>query len=239
MKTKELSRLVDRGSESNAYHPTVHDFHVSGDEADISLDVLGHGTPTLGATWLAQTCSNRIAYWLQKSSASASFAFDSAIASAVIPEQVTLIFKEQDISPLSRWLSELLRAIDRLTSILESEPIEDGVSHAGESNVAEIIATYGANVFTAVILKTENLSLAAAMIRLLGRANPPARAVRHQLIEHGLGSESVEIRDAIVQAVELWEDQEGAHILRDHDEYISWLADYIQRVVNELEGIGK
>ena len=49
-----------------------------------------------------------------------------------------------------------------------------------------------------------------------------------------LALDDVEIRDAAVQAAELWGDREILLVLKSHSEPESWLRDYIFDVIDDL-----
>jgi hypothetical protein len=240
MPANALHRLVDRGSESNAYHPAIPPMPRSGERDDIRLELLGREAPTLGASWLAQARARYLAEWLQSSSVSASFAIGPTFAPAAIPVPMMVLVADQtqpaNAGPLRARSAELLRDIGRLTASVEVEPVEDGVTHPGEEIVTEIIAIHGVDLLAYGILKTSPPSVVAAMLRLLGRTTLPDGHVRQRLVEQGLRSTSVEVRDAVVQAIELWEDLESVHLLITHEESVPWLAEYIRRVVAEFRG---
>ncbi|MGH9802359.1 MAG: hypothetical protein ACRD82_18500, partial [Blastocatellia bacterium] len=74
----------------------------------------------------------------------------------------------------------------------------------------------------------------AGLLRLLSRQKPFTEAWRLQVIQSGLSSSSIELRDAAVQAAESWEDVSAARLLRAHNEPCAWLADYSSRVIRDL-----
>jgi hypothetical protein len=77
-------------------------------------------------------------------------------------------------------------------------------------------------------------SLAAGLLRLLGRQRIFTVARRLRVIQLALSSPAIELRDAGVQAAESWRDPEAVGILRAHAEPCGWLADYIERVIRDL-----
>lgn len=77
--------------------------------------------------------------------------------------------------------------------------------------------------------------LLADFLRLAGRVHPDAQ-LRTELLEQSLASEDIQVRDAAVQAAELWADSSSVSALRQHQEKAPWLADYIQRVIQDVEG---
>jgi hypothetical protein len=59
--------------------------------------------------------------------------------------------------------------------------------------------------------------------------------LRTCILRQTLRSPSVEVRDAAVQAAELWADSDSLRCLREQRETTPWLADYIKKVVRDLE----
>ena len=232
-------RLVDYGSDSSAYHPAVRAFSGSGERDDVRLEILGRGAPTLGSSGLAQARARNLASWIQASSGSASFSYDVTFAHAVLPEPVTLLVTALDVAPgdeRDQPSPLVLRRIATLRAAIEAEPVEDGTSHPAERVIAETIAGNEAEGFVSALLEVAPSPLQASMLRLLGRAPVQDAPLRRRVIEAGLSSEDVQIRDAAVQAVESWEDAACIELLRQHEEPVKWLADYIQDVIVDLEG---
>ena len=233
MPSEALHPLADQGGELNTLHLEFRGFRGSGDEGDIRLEALARDTPTLGTSRLAQTPSLGLADLLQDFSVSRNFLFCSnstALGTALFDDQP----QRDSFERRQETVPELLPEIQWLTSTIETEPVEDGVSHPGESVIAEIVDVRGADALADMILQIGAPSLAAAALRLFGRVASPSAGARQRLIEHGLHSESVEIRDAVVQSVELWKDQDAVHMLEKHQEPVPWLAEYIRSVVEEL-----
>ena len=56
------------------------------------------------------------------------------------------------------------------------------------------------------------------------------------LVRDGLAMDSVEIRDAAIQAAESWGDSELLDVLRSHSETEPWLQQYILDVIDDLAG---
>lgn len=127
---------------------------------------------------------------------------------------------------------------------LEREPVEDGCSHPAEAILEKLIQDPNPHESREWILRSLfhsdrwNPSSKAEIVRLLGQHREPfTKAWRQQVIQEGLSSPSLEMRDASVQTAELWSDQDFKQILKDHKnkEKCSWLADYIDQVIQDLE----
>ena len=80
-------------------------------------------------------------------------------------------------------------------------------------------------------------SFAASALRCLGRDDyVGTTSWRVGLVRDSLSMDSVEIRDAAVQAAESWGDSDFIEVLRSHTEPEPWLRQYILDVVDDLAG---
>ena len=78
-------------------------------------------------------------------------------------------------------------------------------------------------------------SFAASVLRCLGRQEHLGTSSwRSELVRDALALDDVEIRDAAVQAAELWDDREILPVLKSHSEPELWLRNYISDVINAL-----
>ena len=69
---------------------------------------------------------------------------------------------------------------------------------------------------------------------LLGRIGLDEPKVRRSLLSRALRSKEVQVRDAGIQAAELWEDRALGELLEAHDEPVGWLAEYAAAVATDL-----
>ena len=127
----------------------------------------------------------------------------------------------------------------RLHAAFEAEPLEDGMDHPAEQIIKKALQFSEhqqiLNWFKDFSLDIEHPSFAASVLRCLGRqTNPGTYSWRAELVRRGLTVDSVEIRDAAVQAAESWGDQDLVNILKSHHESESWLREYILDVINDL-----
>ena len=111
--------------------------------------------------------------------------------------------------------------------------------HPAEEIIADTLrGTENSNVLTwlkAFSLDSTRASLAASVLRCLGRQNHPGtERWRVGLVRDGLVAKDVDIRDAAVQAAELWGDRGMRTILLAHFEPEPWLRDYVRDVAEEL-----
>ena len=128
-------------------------------------------------------------------------------------------------------------AFASLVRALDTETVEDGEPHPAEDAIDGFVRKYGAGHFSqALFSDTFRPSRAASFLRLLGRIQRVPSTDRHRIVERGLASGSVEVRDAAIQAVESWHDASLASLLSSHHESESWLAEYAKAVAQDLTG---
>lgn len=134
--------------------------------------------------------------------------------------------------PLRRLSHDLLES-------LVTEPIEDGVTHASESILRT--ALQDDQVATQAWLKEQwrretNAGLLAALMKCVGRLTCDETLMWGlEIADISLKHPDVEVRDAAVQALELWGGTEAADLLRQHSEEVGWLRKYIAQILSELE----
>jgi hypothetical protein len=124
-----------------------------------------------------------------------------------------------------------------LLAKFEAEPVEDGFVHAGEAIIEKTFQRHGAEAqrWIETFLDRQDSSSAAAAIRCLGRiGSPGSMEWRIRLLDRALAHSSAGVRDAAVQAAELWGDPQAIETLRKHDHREPWLRDYVERVIRDL-----
>jgi hypothetical protein len=127
------------------------------------------------------------------------------------------------------WSATIRAAID-------AEPVEDGYSHPLEEILEDVLIRRpeSADWVLAAISEGQRCE-SSALLRCLGRLESPGSETwRSELIAAGLRSPEVEVRDAAVQAVENWDEDSLKNLLRQHDEKVSWLDEYIRQVAGNL-----
>lgn len=138
----------------------------------------------------------------------------------------------------SQLTSQADRFYRELLAKLEAEPVEDGFVHAGEEIIKSALQRHGveAQRWIETFLEQQGSSHAAAALKCLGRIpSPGSLDWRLGLLDRWLAHPSTEIRDAAVQAAELWADPGVVEVLRRHQQQREpWLRDYIQRVIRDL-----
>lgn len=133
------------------------------------------------------------------------------------------------------------RASDRfrreLLAKFESEPVEDGFSHAGEGVIERALERHRAIAqhWIERFLDRQDASFAAAAIKCLGRIKSPGSLEwRLRILDTALAHTSVEVRDAAAQAAELWDEPQASEVLLKHVHREPWLRDYVAHVIRDL-----
>lgn len=135
--------------------------------------------------------------------------------------------------------SKQVRLANKLHIAFETEPLEDGMHHKAEDIVGQALQS-GEDQRVLEWLRAFSLDakqpvFAASILRCLGRQKHLGTSSwRSALVRDALALDDVEIRDAAVQATELWDDQDILPVLKSHSEPKSWLRDYICDVIDDL-----
>ena len=127
-----------------------------------------------------------------------------------------------------------------LRATFEADPLEDGMNHPAEQILSKALrSTEDKRVLDwlrAFSLDAAYPSFAASVLRCLGRqTHPGTGSWRAGLVRDGLTMDDVEIRDAAVQAAELWGDPDMRSVLESHSEPEPWLRNYIRDVIDDLD----
>lgn len=127
----------------------------------------------------------------------------------------------------------------KLQAAFEAEPLEDGMSHPAETVIRRALQSgEGGDVLEWLrrfSLDTARPGFAASVLRCLGRQERPGTGSwRVALVRDGLAAEDVGIRDAAIQAAELWGDRDMRRVLEEHFEPVLWLRNYVRDVMEDL-----
>ena len=131
------------------------------------------------------------------------------------------------------------RLEDKLCAAFDEVPLEDGMNHPAEVIIADALrGTENSKVLSwlkAFSLDSTRTGTAASVLQCLGRQDHPGtERWRVGLVRDGLAARDVEIRDATVQAAELWGDRGMQTILSAHSEPEPWLRDYVRDVAGDF-----
>lgn len=124
---------------------------------------------------------------------------------------------------------------------IETEPIEDGYTHPGEQIIRKALYSFKKDaIYWIQGIFHDNWrypGVVAAILRLIGRL--PAKIAdpwAHILVINGIIHPSIEVRDAAIRAIELWDDPRFVDFLSAHrEEQVPWLADYFDAVIADLK----
>lgn len=122
-----------------------------------------------------------------------------------------------------------------------SEPLEAGMAHEAERTLSRALSTYPMDEVLDWIAEfstdVERPSLSASILLCLANLPKPGTAAwRVNLVRDALSTGHVEIKDAAVQAAEIWSEHDLANVLSEHQEDVPWLREYIQNVIHDLWG---
>lgn len=136
---------------------------------------------------------------------------------------------------------ERQRLASQLLASFELDSVVDGMEHQAEGIIAEALRSAKDHRvlgwFKAFCTDASQPSFASSILRCLGRqcqGGTGSAAWRVGLVRDGLATNSVEIRDAAIQAAESWGDPELLDVLRTHSEREPWLQQYILDVIDDL-----
>jgi len=134
---------------------------------------------------------------------------------------------------------QILLLESQILSRLEADPVEDGSSHPAEDIISTLIENLGifANDWIFKKLSTDcwGTSIKAEFLHLLARQYSSSKDWRCRVVQLCLSSPCIELRDSAIRAIETWDDVGLITCLQAHKEQCTWLADYIQRVIQDLE----
>jgi hypothetical protein len=123
-----------------------------------------------------------------------------------------------------------------LARVIADEPFDSVTSHPADEPLQAYVREFGASSLRARLLGGEPLghSQVASILALLGRVLGVGEAEKIALLSTALSSRSLEVRDAAIQAAELWGDHASLHVLDSHQDPVAWLDDYRRRAANEI-----
>ncbi len=210
-----------------AHGSAVPAFEKNENDRTRHLQLVGPTAVTMGVSDTAEKIRRLFAKWER----GASLSLERTIA----PSSRTLSIWGRDVTP-SPPVKGPPRHFGQLLAAIEAEAVEDGVTHVGEELISEIVSSGEAGCLVDATIAT-NTSVAASIVQLLGRVAPiAAQSSRVALMEYALGSTDIQLRDAAVQAIELWEDKSMISLLQSHQEPVAWLNQYVIEVLEDLQG---
>lgn len=131
------------------------------------------------------------------------------------------------------------RLLHALRAAFDAEPLEDGMDHPAEEIIGQALKSReDVRVLDWLMefsLDVAHPNFAASVLRCLGRqVYPGTESWRTNLVSSALDIDYAEIRDAAVQAAELWGGKGIRNVLEAHKEPLPWLRDYVRGVAADL-----
>ncbi len=157
--------------------------------------------------------------------------FETPLSESLFPAVIDRVCFEAD--PRENQQREF-----KLIVALEETSLEDGISHPAELIFDEALRLVDVERvlvwLRTLVMDSGRPFLASSVLRCLGRRRPGTSAWRAGIVRAALSSDDVEMRDAAVQAAELWGGLEVREVLKSHSEVTPWLRSYIDEVVEDL-----
>jgi hypothetical protein len=120
-----------------------------------------------------------------------------------------------------------------------STPLRDGYSHPAAVLLEDYIMRHpnaAGDISSMLQSNAERSLFVSDTIRLLAHFLPFTPEWRAQIVAMGLASPSVSVRDAAIQAVEIWDEPLLIGILQRHREPEPWLATYQMKLLSLMAG---
>jgi hypothetical protein len=132
-----------------------------------------------------------------------------------------------------RWAPQSF--ISKVLSSIDQEPVEDGFEHPAETIIGEALSKQPDDVIMwlrLLVSEEKDSCVLASVIKCVARIidNEYADWV-YELVAQALEHQDVEVRDAAAQSLELWGTPAAVALLKNHSEAVSWLRDYIGRII--------
>lgn len=129
----------------------------------------------------------------------------------------------------------------KLRASFEDSSVEDGTGHHAELIIANALVQAGdrraLHWFKNFCTDASQPGFASSVLRCLARVDSiGTESWRAALVRDGLAADSVEMRDAAIQAAESWGDSNLIAILIAHSDPEPWLQRYVLDVIDDLSG---
>ncbi len=156
---------------------------------------------------------------------------DSRLSESLFPAVIDKACFEREHR--ERWQLE-----NGLRMAFDEAPVEDGIDHAAERIIEEALRCVDEKRALCwlgeLALDAEHPTLAASVLRCLGRCQPGTAVWRAGVVRAALAIDDVEVRDAAAQAAESWREPETRAALQSHAEAVPWLRAYIENIVEDF-----
>lgn len=145
--------------------------------------------------------------------------------------------KERVIAKKYRYTKKINKFESKLSKLFDCNQLESGFIHESEKLIESEFSKHIEFVeywFKKRWNKIDD-DFKEKLIRCIGKL-PFCLVSAYVLncIEKSMYNENIEIRDAAVNALEMWGNEESVNLLRNHKEMVPWLKCHINRVINEI-----
>ena len=148
-----------------------------------------------------------------------------------IPGTMTM----HDFQAIARRFEKYMEEIERL---IDLEPVANGYFHPIEDVLKHLFnedTNIAAEMLGNIIANEKKGLLAAAIIKCISRIESEnIKKIGTRLAGSALKQKDTEVRDAAVQALESWGNRDAVIILKQHDEKVPWLKEYIDGVIEDI-----
>ncbi len=124
---------------------------------------------------------------------------------------------------------------------LALEPVEDGISHAIERVMQELlrkssrVGSDWINTSFQRLIEEKKEAAAAGLLQCIGRIKSNAlNDIVSGLVSQGLAHSSAQVREAAISVVEQIGDTDLTSLLRSHSDPVPWLNRYAEQVLRDL-----
>ena len=143
------------------------------------------------------------------------------------------------IDETSQIPSQIKQLANELQADFQNNPLQDGMDHPAARTLQRAIQNIPAHQLMTWLKTTctdaHSPVFAASVLICLGALpNPLDPPRRRQLIREALESQSIDIREAAIQAVEQWQEVDLADLLQNHTDPEPWLQQYARGVAQDI-----
>lgn len=130
------------------------------------------------------------------------------------------------------------RLLEQVRMALDAEPLEAGMDHRAEEILADAlegsVPSAILDAIRACCVSDEERFGVADLLRCLARlASPGTEEWRTDLIRDALTSDNLEVRDAALEAADVWRDRGLLRVLQSHREPTAFLREEIAAMIRD------
>lgn len=127
-----------------------------------------------------------------------------------------------------------------LAAAFERQPLLDGEAHPADDIIADFLESDRSIAYPSalenIILHHQDSDLVASTLQCAAHFEPPwSDSRKAALVQSGLQSDDIVIKDAAVRAAECWICAEIIQVLENHQDQTQWLQEYIDEVIADAD----